>query len=904
MKRSEKTTCALTKIFCTTILIIPTLLSISASAYEGQRSNSILLNGLWQFAIGNGDEHAELASGHQKLNWESVTLPGQFIEWGEDAARTIKFVWAKRTFEVSRAQARNMAVLRWNHIAFGAAAFINGVKVGQNEPTGPYQVILPEGVLKTGQNEIVLRIPGAAGVRKAKSGYFLIPAGFASNHRRGMPAVSDDVWIDFADSVYIKWVLAIPDLSQSKVTFRVTPAGKEKINGLTITAQVKLWPDGDITGKAETSARLIPGASPSGYEHFYIEVPMPGFKPWTYENPNLYSSRIQISKDGKILDELDLRFGMRMIEVADGNYKLNGKNLWLRGSNLVFEWDWANVITGKEKDYLVTEAREMSMNSFRTHTQPLPRKWADICDEYGTMILAEFPVLYNYANYKFTAEEYDIWHKNVLTDAAGWMARLWNHPAVIMWVLSNESRNDSEWEMGPYHDFVCRLDPTRPTLRTGDTGTKENFDVHTCGNTVQTYEGQLQTQIQNWFHHSNGRTTTNTEYMNIFKRPLRQWTGVDDKEADALAYAQIGMEHTEAMRRARLDGMWPYMYAGWTKTRTGQHWKAGFARPVSAAWHSALSPTLASLDLFNSNYVVGQQVTTDLYLINDSWHDARINVDLVLTEQCPEFIPEAECLEKPLAKWSFDYDLKADTLTTLPVTWQLPQQEGNYWLTAKTTGISGRPVLSQRFVRAIKPPQIHSTIKKRTFVLLGEDKTATAYFKSKGLTTSSNIKGLNPDENLVIIWDTARLTEREKNAASLLCDFAAAGGRIIILATKSWKWNELCDVQIGSTGGSRVFPYEGIEHGILTELSSQCLMRWNGLPGTVAVADLKGPAIQRGKKILWVRDHTSPVVAEVPAASGDGTILFSQLDIKSRLDMARPDYDPVAEKILLNILAQ
>ena len=31
----------------------------------------------------------------------------------------------------------------------------------------------------------------------------------------------------------------------------------------------------------------------------------------------------------------------------------------------------------------VTEAREMSMNSFRTHTRPLPRLWADICDEHG-----------------------------------------------------------------------------------------------------------------------------------------------------------------------------------------------------------------------------------------------------------------------------------------------------------------------------------------------------------------------------------------------------------------------------------------------------------------------------------------------------------------------------------------
>ena len=208
---------------------------------------------------------------------------------------------------------------------------------------------------------------------------------------------------------------------------------------------------------------------------------------------------MQLTREGHVLDEVTFRFGMREIGVKDRNYKLNGKNLWLRGSNLVFEWNWGGIIDGKEKDYLVTEAREMSMNSFRTHTQPPPRLWCDVCDEHGTMILAEFPVLYNYQDYKFTPAEYEIWHRNVLTDVAGWMARLWNHPSVIMWVLSNESQGDNAWEEGPYQDFVNALDPTRPTLRTGTTGTKDNYDVHTCGNITDTVEGNLQGGIASWF---------------------------------------------------------------------------------------------------------------------------------------------------------------------------------------------------------------------------------------------------------------------------------------------------------------------------------------------------------------------------------------------------------------------
>ena len=875
-------------------------------ASEGRRADSVLLNGEWQFAQGSGDEAAETPAGRDGLQWGQVTLPGTFFQGDPKLATSVRFVWARRTFTVSQAQAEGLPVLRWNRISLGATAFVNGRKVGHNEPTGPYQVLLPDGVLRPGENEIVLKIAGAAGVRKAKSGYFLFPAGFASCHRRGMPAVTDDVWIDFADSVYLKWVLAVPDLAESKVRIRATPTGRERIDGLRLSAEVRPWPEGPVVGRGNGAARLVPDPDPLGGEHFVIDVPMPGFKPWTHEDRNLYTAEVTVTKDAKTLDVITFRFGMREIGVADRNYKLNGKNLWLRGSNLVFEWDWGDTITGHEVDYLVTEAREMSMNSFRTHTCPPPRLWADICDEHGTMILAEFPVLYNYRDYKFTPEELDIWHRNCLLDAAGWMSRLWNHPAVIMWVLSNESRRDNEWEEGAFQSFVNALDPTRPTLRTGTTGTRDNYDVHTCGNITDTAEGNLAPGIPGWFRTAGERTTTNTEYMNYFGHPKTQWAGVDDERADQLAVAQIGAEHTEAMRRARLDGIWPYMYAGWTRTRlaarvreTGKGsavWKANYAAPASAAWHSSLSPVLASLDLFDPSYRTAQQVTTDLYLINDSWHDANIHVDLLLTKDCPEFIPEAECFDQPVAQWSFDFALPADSVRHTPVTWKLPDEEGSYWLTARTTGIERRPVLSQRFVRAVAPTPVSLRARQRTFVLLGADNRAKAWFAAKGLPVSTSTEGLDPGKHTMLVWDASRLTPTERQAAPALCDFAGRGGHVIVLGTRKWDWTSLCDVSVPqSRPFSRVFPHVGADHPLLAGIDPEWLKRWNGMPGTVAVAKIEGPAVKAGTSLLWAVESKTTIAAEVPAASGTGRILFVQLDLQQRLDRSQPTYDPVLD---------
>jgi len=365
------------------------------------------------------------------------------------------------------------------------------------------------------------------------------------------------------------------------------------------------------------------------------------------------------------------------------------------------------------------------------------------------------------------------------------------------------------------------------------------------------------------------------------------------------------MEHTEAMRRARVDGMLPYMYAGWTRTRRGGAvWKGGFAQPVSACWHSALSPVLASLDIFDANYVVGQQVSTDLYLINDSWHDAEIEIDVVLTQTCPEFIPEADCFDSPLFQQSIKAALPADTLRKMRITWNVPDEEGSFWLTARTRGLDGRPVLSQRFVRAVPTPRIPIAARDRTYVVLGEDARSAEFFRDQGLETTSRLVDLSPEKHVVLVWKAAGVTDAQRQSADELCRFASAGGRVVVLAATTWNWPQLCEVAITRTSGSRVFPYRSESHPLLRGIRPDCWKRWNGLPGTVAKASIEGPAVEAGQKILWVREPKHTVVAEVPAAAGNGTVRFAQLDLRSRVLASQPNYDPVAEQILWNLLTE
>ena len=165
------------------------------------------------------------------------------------------------------------------------------------------------------------------------------------------------------------------------------------------------------------------------------------------------------------------------------------------------------------------------------------------------------------------------------------------------------------------------------------------------------------------------------------------------------------------------------------------------------------------------------------------------------------------------------------------------------------TGLAGRPVLSQRFVRAIAPPTVPEQLKTKEFVVLGSDDAALRYFESHGLRVSSHLDSLSPDTHVVVVWDASRLSQDEKLQAKSVNRFLDEGGKMVVLATSRWDWPELCDIQIKHDPRfSRVFPYRELKEPWLKDIDPQWLIRWNGLPGTVAVGDAR-----RGRHV-WCRE--------------------------------------------------
>jgi len=871
------------------------------------------LNGKWEVLKGHANAKLWRPPAARKSGlWSEASVPGDLLGHVDRKKHpSVKCVWARRSFALTDSQATGSAVLKWNHIAFGARAWINGKQVAYNPNTGPHTALIGREVLRTGRNEIVLKVTGWAGVPKSKSGFPLVPTGASVAFGGKAAAILGDVYLEFYDRAYLKSILAVPDVRNGKVTFRMWLDSAARMPE-TLDLSVRVTP----TGSEQAGVTASTVVKPSG-RVVDLTVALPEAKLWTPQTPHLYTARLLASSDGQLCDNVSFNFGMREIRVAGGRYQLNGRPLWLRGSNLLCEWLWGEKFNRDVKRYLVDEARAMNLNSFRTHTYPPATLWADTADRHGMMFLAEMPVLYNWQDFRFTKAEYDIWHKNVLLDASAWIRKLWNHPSVVMWVLSNESRFDNKWEAGPYRDTVVALDPTRPTMRTFEIGTprgtKENLDLHICANWARGPEGHLIAKVVfEAGRRDPTRTLTNTEYMNWLasrERMELKWLGRKGHPGLPLEYADFAAEHTEAMRRLGYDGIMPYMYAGWTHLGSGKQWRPGFPTPMAAALHSSMSPVLASLDLFDRNFVTGQTLTTPLCLINELHEDVDVRIDVYLTPKNPLIVPDKKALVAGVWHTELERTLKADSLTTEQLRWEVPDKAGRYWLAVVTSRKGAKPVVSQRVVRAAPRVDSATMLKGRKIVILSGTKVLQDWLTARGAVCSSAIPKEGVETDVIVIWDAAKLTKTQLAGTSDILKCVRAGGRLVVVLVDraKWTWDELLDFDAISKRSmldgpaSRAFPYRGVEHQLLAGVDRENLKRWNGVPGTISDGWIEGKILVGARKLLW-RDNPEKTTA-LSVKVGKGEAIISLLQVTQRFSTNQKDYDPTAERILVNMLA-
>lgn len=193
---------------------------------------------------------------------------------------------------------------------------------------------------------------------------------------------------------------------------------------------------------------------------------------WDTKTPHLYTLVTRLSKDGKVLDEVKTRFGIRTITwKAKSGFWLNGKNIKLLG--VCEHWEGGPVGGAWTPDLMrwkIKTLQSMGCNAIRTAHNPCPPFFYDICDELGMLVMDEMfdgwkkKAPHDYGQQAFAQH----WEQ----DLRSWLKRDRNHPSIVIWSLGNETRGP----IAPKLVEVCHeLDTTRP-VTSGHSGS-QHMDV-------------------------------------------------------------------------------------------------------------------------------------------------------------------------------------------------------------------------------------------------------------------------------------------------------------------------------------------------------------------------------------------------------------------------------------------
>ena len=237
----------------------------------------------------------------------------------------------------------------------------------------------------------------------------------------------------------------------------VTPT----VDGKTGRVNVKTW----ITGKGEVSVVLKDDqdnvvAAGSGTD---CDLTIANVHLWDgIADPYLYTCEAVLSVDGRAVDAVSARFGVRSFHVdPQKGFFLNGCSYPLRG--VCRHQDWKGIGNALHKEHHDTDMaiiREMGANTLRLAHYQHDQYFYDLCDEAGLVVWAEIP---------YISEHMPNGRENTISQMTELIVQNYNHPSICVWGISNEitiSTKDKADMMDNHkvlNDLVHQLDPTRLT---------------------------------------------------------------------------------------------------------------------------------------------------------------------------------------------------------------------------------------------------------------------------------------------------------------------------------------------------------------------------------------------------------------------------------------------------------
>ena len=377
-------------------------------------------------------------------DWRTVNVPHDWSVEGQlspTLASATGFLpggigWYRKTLNVPQAKKGEKVYLYFEGVYNRSEVFINGQSLGKR-PNGyisfaydatPY--------IKYGEeNTIAVRVDHS----KSADSRWYTGSGIYRN-----------VWVVYANPVHIgQWgVYAYPEVKSGNGILNVEVSvdnGSAAKSAVTVVTEL-VSKDGKTVAKS--SDKVTVAANQSGKIATQLKVSNPQL--WNLNNPNLYTLKTTVLKDGKAVDKSTLTTGFRNFTFdPDKGFALNGT--WMKLKGVCLHHDAGVLGSAVPRDVWKTRLqtlKSIGVNAVRTSHNPQAPVFYELCDELGLLVLNEAYDEWEYPKRKWLEGwnvgtpgfegSYDIFAEWSEKDLEDMVRRDRNHLSVFAWSIGNE----------------------------------------------------------------------------------------------------------------------------------------------------------------------------------------------------------------------------------------------------------------------------------------------------------------------------------------------------------------------------------------------------------------------------------------------------------------------------------
>lgn len=424
------------------------------------RTSYLNLNGLWHYTFTKEDSFPQQYDGQILVPFSPESaLSGVMRQLQPDET-----LWYMRPLSVVRPQPGKRLLLHFGAADQYAQVYINRTEAGSHSGGYlPFTLDITDFVF-SGDNELLVKIRDVSDTSWHSRGkQSLHPGGMFYTAQSGL---WQTVWAEVVPDNYIEGIFYFPDFDNSSLHVKVVTAWESE---LTCT----------ITGDGAEPITL----SAATNEEFVVELP--GFHPWSPEDPFLYQVKLRAGQD-----RVSSYFAMRKCDIqtdASGKRRffLNNRPYFQAGVLDQGYWPEGLYTAPSDAAFIadITRMKELGFNMLRKHAKIEPERFYYHCDRLGMLVWQDMvnggtpyhswfvtylATLMNWRHISYSDQKK---HRKLLSrrDEEGCreflqemeetIAFLYNHPCIVVWVPFNEGWG--QFDAAQTAERIRELDATR-----------------------------------------------------------------------------------------------------------------------------------------------------------------------------------------------------------------------------------------------------------------------------------------------------------------------------------------------------------------------------------------------------------------------------------------------------------